>query len=168
MGNYFCRIRGIIDVTFRGEKRMDMQKTGKFLAELRKSKNLTQEQLGEQLGVTNKTVSRWENGDYLPPVEMLQLLATLFGVGIEEILSGERLDASVGQDVPPPAVLHGGAAKRRKIFHLILAVTVAILYLTVSLITKQWQYTWIIWLIYCVYRTAEGIVLRVRGKHRSK
>lgn len=71
---------------------MDMQKTGKFLAELRKTKSLTQEELGEKIGVTNKTVSRWENGNYLPPVEILQILSKLYEVSINEILSGERLD----------------------------------------------------------------------------
>lgn len=70
---------------------MDVKKTGVFLAQLRHEKGLTQEQLGERLGVTNKTVSRWENGNYLPPVEMLQSLSTFYGVSINEILSGERL-----------------------------------------------------------------------------
>lgn len=70
---------------------MDTIKIGKFLCELRKERNLTQEQLGEELGVSNKTVSRWETGTYLPPVEMLQLLSDKYGVSINEILSGERL-----------------------------------------------------------------------------
>lgn len=70
---------------------MDMQKIGSFLAELRKQHNLTQEELGEQIGVTNKTISRWENGNYLPPVEMLQILSKFYDVSINEILSGERL-----------------------------------------------------------------------------
>lgn len=71
---------------------MDMQKIGTFLAALRKEKNLTQDELGEQIGVTNKTISRWENGNYLPPVEMLQILSRTYSVSINEILSGERLD----------------------------------------------------------------------------
>ena len=45
---------------------MDQIKIGKFIAALRKEKGLTQEKLGEKLGVTNKTVSRWENGNYMP------------------------------------------------------------------------------------------------------
>ena len=49
---------------------MDMVKMGCFLAELRKQHNLTQAELGEKLGVTNKTVSRWETGNYMPPVEI--------------------------------------------------------------------------------------------------
>lgn len=71
---------------------MDMQKIGTFLAELRKEKNLTQDELGEQIGVTNKTVSRWENGNYLPPVEFLQILSKLYDVSLNELLSGERLN----------------------------------------------------------------------------
>lgn len=70
---------------------MDLVKIGEYLRELRKEKGYTQEQLGEILGTTNKTVSRWETGTYLPPVEMLQLLSELYGISINEILSGERL-----------------------------------------------------------------------------
>lgn len=73
---------------------MDTVKIGKFIAGLRREKNLTQEELGERLGVTNKTVSRWENGNYMPNIEMLQLLSEQFGVSINELLCGERLDES--------------------------------------------------------------------------
>lgn len=76
-----------------GGNYMDTEKIGKFLAELRREKKLTQEQLGEIVGVTNKTVSRWENGNYLPPVEMLQALSEYYSVSINEILSGERLSS---------------------------------------------------------------------------
>lgn len=71
---------------------MDMKVIGAFLAQLRKEKNLTQEELGEILGVTNKTVSRWENGNYLPPVEMLQQLSDFYGLTINELLSGKPLE----------------------------------------------------------------------------
>ena len=72
---------------------MDQIKMGKFIAALRKEKGLTQEKLGERLGVTNKTVSRWENGNYMPDVEMLSLLSEEFSVSINELISGERLAA---------------------------------------------------------------------------
>lgn len=71
---------------------MDTQKIGKFLKELRKQKNMTQEQLGERIGVTNKTVSRWETGNYMPPIESLRLLSDIYDVSINEILAGERLN----------------------------------------------------------------------------
>lgn len=51
---------------------------------------MTQEQLGEKLGVTNKTISRWENGNYMPDIEMLSLLSKEFDVSINELISGER------------------------------------------------------------------------------
>lgn len=70
---------------------MDQIKIGKFIATLRKEKDLTQEQLGEKLGVTNKTISRWENGNYMPDIEMLSLLSKEFDVSINELISGERL-----------------------------------------------------------------------------
>ena len=73
---------------------MDLMKIGKFLSELRHENNLTQEELGTKLGVTNKTISRWENGNYLPSVEMLQLLSNEFAVSINELLCGERLNDS--------------------------------------------------------------------------
>ena len=72
---------------------MDQVKIGKFIAALRKEQGLTQERLGEKLGVTNKTVSRWENGNYMPDVETLVLLSKEFGVSINELISGERLAA---------------------------------------------------------------------------
>lgn len=71
---------------------MDTQKIGKFLKELRREHNMTQEELGEKIGVTNKTISRWETGNYMPPVENLKLLSELYQVSINEILSGERLN----------------------------------------------------------------------------
>ena len=70
---------------------MDLIRIGSFLAELRREKGLTQQALGDRLGVTNKTISRWENGNYMPDVEMLSLLSKEFGVSINELVSGERL-----------------------------------------------------------------------------
>ena len=71
---------------------MDLIKIGKFISELRHENKITQEELGEKMGVTNKTISRWENGNYLPGVEMLQLLSNAFSVSINELLCGERLN----------------------------------------------------------------------------
>lgn len=70
---------------------MNMQKMGIFLKELRQEQNLTQEQLSEKLGVTNKTVSRWETGKYMPPVQCLEILSELYAISINEIIVGERL-----------------------------------------------------------------------------
>lgn len=71
---------------------MDTKMVGSFLKKLRKENNMTQEQLGERIGVTNKTVSRWETGNYMPPVESLILLSDIYGISINEILAGKRLE----------------------------------------------------------------------------
>ena len=144
---------------------MDMQKIGLFLAELRKEKNLTQDELGAQIGVTNKTISRWETGNYLPPVEMLQTLGDNFGVSINEILNGERISDGNYKDISEQNIKSALTksdsviAKHRKIMNWVIAVVVAALYITISLITLKWQYTWIIWAVYCVYRTVESIII---------
>lgn len=71
---------------------MDQAKVGKFIASLRKEKGFTQEALGQRLGVTNKTVSRWETGAYMPDIELLVPLGEALGVSVNELLAGERLD----------------------------------------------------------------------------
>lgn len=68
---------------------MDTKKIGRFIAEKRKSKKLTQMQFGEKLGVTAKTVSRWENGNYMPDIALLISVADLLGVTVNELLNGE-------------------------------------------------------------------------------
>ncbi|RHM63110.1 helix-turn-helix transcriptional regulator [Coprobacillus sp. AF33-1AC] len=70
---------------------MDTKKIGSFLKQLRIENHLTQEQLGQQIGVTNKTISRWETGNYLPPIECLILLSDFYKISINEILSGKRV-----------------------------------------------------------------------------
>lgn len=70
---------------------MDMIKIGAFLQQLRKEQGLTQEQLAQELGTTGKTISRWETGTYLPPVEMLQMLSERYGLTINELIAAQRL-----------------------------------------------------------------------------
>ena len=69
---------------------MDTKKTGIFLKELRNENGMTQEQLGEKIGVSNKTISRWETGSYMPPVDCLNMLSDIYHISINEILGGER------------------------------------------------------------------------------
>ena len=71
---------------------MNQAKVGKFIAALRKEQGLTQEALGRKVGVSNKTVSRWENGNYMPDIELLVPLGEVLGVSVNELLAGERLN----------------------------------------------------------------------------
>ena len=69
---------------------MDQIKIGKFLRELRNEKGITQEKLGEILGVAGRTVSRWETGFNLPDISLLVMLADFYDVDVREIIDGER------------------------------------------------------------------------------
>ena len=69
---------------------MDQIKIGTFLRQLRKENGLTQEQLAEKLGVTNRSVSRWENGVNMPDFDLVIEIADLFDITIDEFLYGER------------------------------------------------------------------------------
>ena len=70
---------------------MNQEKIGKFIADLRKKQNLTQEQLAEKLGVTDKSVSRWENGKCLPDVSLYKDLCNILGITLNEFFSGEKI-----------------------------------------------------------------------------
>ena len=69
---------------------MNQQKVGGFLKQLRKEKQLTQEQLAEQLNVSGRTVSRWETGNNMPEISLLVEIAEFYDVSIPEIIDGER------------------------------------------------------------------------------
>ncbi|BCJ99523.1 helix-turn-helix domain-containing protein [Anaerocolumna chitinilytica] len=73
---------------------MDQRQIGKFIAELRNEKSMTQSELGEKLGVTNKTVSRWENGNYMPDISLITTLCTELGISANELLCAQHLKDS--------------------------------------------------------------------------
>jgi len=77
---------------------MDQERIGKFIAELRKEKNLTQEQLAEKLGITDRAISKWENGRGMPDLSLMKPLCNELGITINELLSGEKLDKKDYQD----------------------------------------------------------------------
>ena len=71
---------------------MDVIKSGQFIKSLRKERGLTQKEVAEQLNVSEKAVSKWETGRGFPEMSLLLPLCKYFGIGINELLSGERLD----------------------------------------------------------------------------
>ena len=70
---------------------MDQTKIGKFILDCRKKKSLTQEQLAEKLGVTSKSISRWENGNTMPDYSLLKDLCHELDINVNELLSGEKI-----------------------------------------------------------------------------
>ena len=78
---------------------IDQEKIGSFLRDLRKEKELTQEELAEKFGISSKSVSRWENGKTLPDLVILVELADYYEVDIKEIIDGERKSEIMEKEV---------------------------------------------------------------------
>ena len=70
---------------------MDQLKIGKFIAECRKQKNLTQMQLAEKLGITDKAISKWERGIAMPDSSIMLELCDILSISVNELLSGEKI-----------------------------------------------------------------------------
>ena len=71
---------------------MNQEKIGKFIANIRKEKKLTQEELAEKLGITKNAVSKWERGLCLMDMSLLKPLSEILDVSINEILAGQKID----------------------------------------------------------------------------
>lgn len=69
---------------------LNQEKTGKFIAEMRRKQNLTQKQLAEQIGVSDKTVSKWETGRSMPDNAILLDICLILDISVNELLSGEK------------------------------------------------------------------------------
>ncbi len=69
---------------------LNQEKTGKFMAEMRRQQNLTQKQLAEQVGVSDKTVSKWETGRSMPDNAIIMDVCLLLNISVNELLSGEK------------------------------------------------------------------------------
>jgi transcriptional regulator with XRE-family HTH domain len=78
---------------------MDQNKVGGFIKELRKVKNLTQEQLAEEFSVSRRTVSRWETGNNMPDLDILIEMSDFFEVDLREILDGERKHVKMNEEL---------------------------------------------------------------------
>ena len=72
---------------------VDTQKVGAFIAQCRKEHNWTQKELGEKLGVTDKAVSKWENGRSFPDITLLESLCETFDITVSELLSGKKIES---------------------------------------------------------------------------
>ena len=77
---------------------MDQEKIGKFILTLRKEKNMTQMELADKLGITDRAISKWENGRGMPDLSLIKPLCEALNISVNELLSGERLDKKEYQD----------------------------------------------------------------------
>ena len=77
---------------------MNQEKIGKFIAKMRKEKKLTQAELAEKLGVTDKSVGNWENGRNMPDLSMFKPLCDELEITINDLMSGEKISKEKYQE----------------------------------------------------------------------
>ncbi|MDE7124282.1 MAG: helix-turn-helix domain-containing protein, partial [Eubacterium sp.] len=100
------------------------KKFSSFIAELRKEQSLTQKELADRIGVSDKAVSRWENGKNYPDIEIIQSLGEIFNVSVSELLQGERLEKEEVISVSEQNVVK--AVKKNKLLKIVIAVFAAL------------------------------------------
>ena len=133
---------------------MNQEKIGKFIAKLRKQKNMTQQELAKKLGVTDRAISKWENGRGLPDYSLLQNLCDALSVSINELFSGEKISKENYKkkaEENMSKLINDNYNKKKKL-NWIIAISVAIVYLSICIIFNIWTYSWIIWIFYSIYR----------------
>lgn len=111
-----CRVQKGIGIS------MDKKKTGNLIREARQRKNYTQSELGKMLGVTNKAVSRWENGESFPDIGVLESLSHLLELPIQDIVTGESVadQENAVTEVVRLAKLQEQRKREKRILYLIV------------------------------------------------
>ena len=133
---------------------MNQEKIGKFIANLRKEKNMTQQELAKKLGVTDRAISKWENGRGLPDYSLLQDLCDTLSISINELFFGEKIskeDYKTKAEENMSKLINDNYSEKKKI-NWIIAISVAVVYLSISILFDIWAYSWIIWVGYSIYR----------------
>ena len=109
---------------------MDQIKTGKFIASLRKEKKLTQVSLANRLGISDKTVSKWERGAGLPDVSLMLPLCDILEISVNELLIGERLtdaDYKKNAEVTIMNLVQENKESKKRILQSVICGTITII-----------------------------------------
>lgn len=114
---------------------MNQIKTGKFIQEKRKQKNLTQKELAEKLNISDKTISKWETGNGLPEVGLMVPLCEILGVSVNELLCGETLQEKEyyqkAEENMLNLILEKNQSKKKIFIQAIIFAIVLIAYMTI-------------------------------------
>lgn len=116
---------------------MNQEKIGKFIAQIRKEKKLTQKELADKLGVTDRAISNWENGRRMPDVSLYKNLCYELGISINELISGEKLtNKKITEDIMDDAIIKtlDYSEENKKKLKKIIKILILILYILVVFI----------------------------------
>ncbi len=129
---------------------MNQEKIGKFIANLRKQKNMTQEQLAERLNVSSKSVSRWECGKCFPDVSLLPELCDLLNISLNELLSGKKIETENYREKAEENIIkilenirtNDNSEKIRRMIFGVLVTVIGLIFTVLFLINAQ-QHPWL-------------------------
>lgn len=112
---------------------MDQEKIGKFIFELRKEKKMTQQELADKIGVTDRAISKWENGRGMPDLSLMKPLCDVLGITLNELISGERIEKKELQKKSEENILKtiNYSNKKTKFFKIFLGCLITIFLLLV-------------------------------------
>ncbi|MBP5491443.1 MAG: helix-turn-helix domain-containing protein [Clostridiales bacterium] len=116
---------------------MDQQKIGTFLKELRKEKNITQDQLAEKMNVSRRTVSRWETGSNMPDLDILIDISEFYDVDLKEIFDGKRKEVPMDKETKETVLKvaeYSNDEKARIMKRLNMLFVVALIFVTVAIV----------------------------------
>ena len=119
---------------------MNTVKIGKFIADLRKSKNITQEELAEKLYITDRAVSKWERGLSLPDADKMLDLCSILDINVNELLNGEKIDMKDSEKKTNELLVELSKLEEEKNKRIymdmwVLMITAAILYIGIVIIS---------------------------------
>ena len=113
---------------------MDQERIGKFIASSRKKQKLTQQELAERLGVTNKSVSRWENGKTLPDISFFKPLCEILNISIEELINGEKTDLKRKNDSVEKAIINTMNTKEKEKHKMNRIISILLIFITIIIV----------------------------------
>lgn len=147
---------------------MDQEKIGNFIANKRKEKNMTQQELADKLGVTDRAIGNWENGRRMPDISIMKELCDVLDITINELIEGKELSQSEEQTLADKNIISILTTKSKlenmQILTEILIFIGIIISITLTSILATTTIERIITLIIGSFVWLFGIVLRVKLK----
>ena len=119
---------------------MNQEKIGKFIAKKRKEKNLTQIQFAEKLGVSDRSVSNWENGKNMPDMSLFPIISKELNITINDLMSGEIVEKKEYQQKFEENIIYtidNRVKKENKLLKIVLLILFAIFFISVMYVSVE-------------------------------
>ncbi len=114
---------------------MDLEKIGKFIAESRKKKNITQQELAEKLGISDRTIGNWENGRNMPDISLFKPLCNELDITLNDLISGEKVSEKEYQEKLEENIVNTIDYSNKKIKRIKLIYKLFIIFIILTLLS---------------------------------